>query len=175
MRRIAALAFASLTAAAHPAHAQTPTPTPKPCTAAEHRQFDFWLGQWEVTAQGGVAGTNRIESIQGGCVLLESWTGSGGSTGTSFNMYFPSDRKWHQTWVDNQGGRLDLAGGSKDGKMVLEGQMPSQKDPAKTVLHQITWEPLPDGTVRQIWRASRDGGQKWATLFDGTYSKSKKP
>ena len=50
----------------------------KSCTKAEFRQFDFWLGDWEVTLPDGkVAGTNKIESILGGCVLQESWAGGG--------------------------------------------------------------------------------------------------
>jgi hypothetical protein len=38
-----------------------PSPTPRPCSAPEHRQFDFWLGEWQVTGPSGkVAGTNSI-------------------------------------------------------------------------------------------------------------------
>jgi hypothetical protein len=35
---------------------------PRPCTAPLHRQFDFWVGAWDVIgANGQFAGTNRIE------------------------------------------------------------------------------------------------------------------
>jgi hypothetical protein len=38
-----------------------------PCTAPEYRQFDFWIGDWEVrSAQGRVLGHNRITSILSG-------------------------------------------------------------------------------------------------------------
>lgn len=168
MRRLAAL----LLALAPTTFAQTPPP--KPCTSPEHRQFDFWLGQWEVTnPQGQVAGTNRIELIQDGCVLLETWTGAKGGTGTSFNMYAAADKQWHQTWVDNRGGRLELKGGLRGTRMVLEAKAPSAADPAKTVLQEISWEPSPDGSVRQVWRTSTDGGKQWSTQFDGTYRKAK--
>ena len=146
-----------------------------PCSSAEYRQFDFWLGDWNVQdAAGNPAGTNRITSIQGGCVLLESWSGAKGGSGTStsFNMYFSADRKWRQTWVDNQGGRLDLSGGLQAGMMVLEGESPSQKDPAKLVKQRITWEKKGEN-VRQLWQASRDEGKTWQVLFDGLYVRAK--
>ncbi|HET7704523.1 MAG TPA: hypothetical protein VFM36_00410, partial [Thermoanaerobaculia bacterium] len=47
-----------------------------PCDRPEHRQFDFWAGEWTVTTPDGkTAGTNRITKIAGGCALLEEWTG----------------------------------------------------------------------------------------------------
>ncbi len=150
-----------------PLGAQEETPPP-PCSAVEHRQFDFWLGEWEVfSPDGSVAGSNRIESILGGCVLEESWTGAAGSRGHSYNMFFERDGKWHQNWVDARGGRLDLSGRLVDGKMILWGEMPARD--GGWVLHKITWEPLDGGNVRQHWEASRDGGTTWNDVFDGTY------
>ena len=105
-------------------------------------------------------------------MLLESWSGAKGGSGTSFNMYFSADRKWRQTWVDNQGGRLDLSGGLQAGMMVLEGESPSQKDPAKLVKQRITWEKKGEN-VRQLWQASRDEGKTWQVLFDGLYVRAK--
>ena len=55
--------------------AQTP-PRPPACQGAEARQFDFWLGRWEVfTPDGQKAGDNHIEAIDGGCALIERWRG----------------------------------------------------------------------------------------------------
>lgn len=37
------------------------------CTAPEHSQFDFWVGEWSVTdGEGKVVGTNTIEKILDG-------------------------------------------------------------------------------------------------------------
>ena len=164
------LALSVSIVAGAPIRAQTPaTKLPAPCVSPEHRQFDFWLGDWKVQdAAGNAAGTNQITRIQGGCVLFENWKGAQNSTGNSFNMYYAADGKWHQTWVDNQGGRLDLAGGLQDGKMVLDGDAPSQRDPGKRVRHRISWE-RKGANVRQLWEASRDDGKTWKVLFDGLY------
>ena len=93
------------------------------CSAPEHRQFDFWVGDWDVTTPTGKpAGHNRIESILNGCALRETWTGAGGGRGTSYNAWDRQRGRWHQTWVDDDGLLLQLEGGLADGKMVLEGE-----------------------------------------------------
>jgi hypothetical protein len=158
-----------------PASSQTtglPSP-PAACTSPEYRQFDFWVGEWTVTnARGQFAGENRVTLIQNGCAIQESWTGADGGSGTSFNGYFDGDRKWHQTWLDSRGGRLDLAGGLVGGKMILRGEVPVRGEPGNRVLHQITWEKRPEGRVRQIWQSSSDGGSSWTVVFDGAYAKT---
>lgn len=139
---------------------------PAPCAAAEYRQFDFWLGSWEVTTpDGNVAGTNTIDSILNGCVLRENWSGVSGMTGTSYNTYDPHTGTWHQTWVDDRGGFLLLSGGIEEGSMILEGEMTDEQG---SITHRITWTPVAVDEVRQLWESSRDGAT-WSFVFDGRY------
>jgi hypothetical protein len=153
--------FASLLFAAFMNH-QAPSP-PANCSASEYRQFDFWLGDWEVFGPDGRrVGHNTITSIQQGCALMEHWVGAAGGSGTSLNFYDRSDRQWHQAWIDNVGGALRLAGGFSDGRMMLESA-------DRGTLERITWTPTDDRTVRQLWQASKDGGKTWTTSFDGKY------
>ena len=143
--------------------AKTPPPT---CVAPEHRQFDFWLGDWEVRNPAGkVVGRNTITSLHKGCVLFENWTGAGGVTGSSFNLYDASRKQWHQTWVDSSGSLLELDGVAGDGGMVLTSA--ATDNPR----NRITWRVLPDARVRQLWETSSDGGATWTTSFDGYYGK----
>lgn len=145
-------------------------PPPRPCTAPEHRQFDFWVGQWEVhTPDGKRAGANRIRPILDGCVLHESWTGAGGSNGTSYNVYDQTRKRWHQTWVDNQGSLLQLDGTFRGGRMKLEGE--TRDSSGGRVLQRITWEQTAPKNVRQLWEVSSDGGGSWRVVFDGRYVK----
>ncbi|MEZ5274920.1 MAG: hypothetical protein R3F07_00910 [Opitutaceae bacterium] len=134
------------------------------------RQFDFWIGEWEVTANGKVAGHNRIESIVGGRALRETWTGTGGYNGTSTNIHDSTTDTWKQFWVDNSGLVLLLEGGLVDGKMVLEGRRLDAE--GATVVDRITWTPNDDGSVRQLWESSSNGGQTWTVAFDGLYVKA---
>lgn len=147
--------------------AQTPG-TPTQCATDRYRQFDFWIGEWEVhNPQGQYQGANRIERIQGGCVLQEHWTGASGSTGTSFNIYDFTRDVWHQTWVSGTQ-LLVIEGGFEGGKMVLEGETYGQ---GGAVTHnRITWTPVSRDTVTQVWDTSPDGNT-WRTVFHGVYTR----
>lgn len=165
--RTALVLSAALAQWSSPVAAQQPTHPPK-CTAAEYRQFDFWIGDWDVTLPNGkFAGTNRIDSILSGCVLRENWSGARGMHGTSYNIYDAAGRRWHQTWVDDFGTLLELNGAFEDGKMVLTGE---QKSDSGSTLQRITWTPK-GKDVRQLWESSTDGGKTWSVVFDGNYRK----
>ncbi len=138
------------------------------CEGPEYREFDFWVGEWRVeNADGGLAGTNRIERILGDCAVRESWEGAGGGKGFSYNIYDAQTGNWHQTWVDDRGRLLQLDGTLEDGKMVLSGERPGPD--GSLVLHRISWEAIEGGRVRQIWAVSQDEGGSWRTVFDGMY------
>ena len=107
---LAVILLAGFTAHSSPA---PPSPSPAPCAAPEYRQFDFWLGDWNVyNPAGALVGTNRVTREFDGCVLQEHWVAAGTSPqrGSSFNTWSPGARKWHQTWVDSTGGFLLLDG-----------------------------------------------------------------
>ena len=155
------------------ARAQAPAKPPS-CTAAEHRQFDYWVGEWDVSDPSGKRlGQNRITRIHNGCALLEEWRGNGGVTGSSLNIYDRERGKWHQTWVDGSGGLLQLDGGIVDGAMTLQGEAVEAGPPVKRSLQRIRWQPQADGRVRQLWEASTDGGTTWNVAFDGWYERQK--
>jgi len=142
---------------------------PPPCASAEHHQFDFWIGKWTVSDSAGKqVGTSEVQSISGGCGLLENWQDMNGGSGKSLNMYEPSAKHWTQTWVGSGGAVLRLSGGLEDGKMVLRGERVTARGPIRD---RITWAPLPDGRVRQTWDISTDGGTTWQTTFDGYYAR----
>jgi hypothetical protein len=173
--------------AAVPAPSSTATATPAvnipPCAATEHRQFDFWLGEWTVYGSAGknagkVVGRSRIEAILGGCVVAEHWSSGSGAAGDgkSFNAYNAGLKRWEQFWVDASGSRLVLHGGIEDGAMVLAGEQAVPD--ARTGIarrERITWTPSADGSVRQHWESSADAGKTWTTTFDGLYRRVATP
>jgi hypothetical protein len=150
---------------AGPALAADPLPD---CSAPEHHQFDFWIGEFDVTTPDGqVAGHNVIAPTLGGCALTEHWTSANGGEGRSINFYDRQDRRWHQIWIDSRGAPLRLSGAFAEGSMLLEGT--THDADGGTRHHRIRWTPHPDGSVRQHWEASTDSGKTWETLFDGRY------
>ena len=147
-----------------PAYAQQAS-----CSDPAYRQFDFWLGKWEVfRPDGKVAGTNRIEKEYSGCVLHERYATPGRYSGESLNTYDPARKVWHQTWVDNSGMLLLLEGRLTGKSMILEGK--TADTAGKETKHRITWTPNADGTVRQFWE-STDAKGAWIVAFDGVYKR----
>ncbi|MGH8029506.1 MAG: hypothetical protein ACREO3_06195 [Arenimonas sp.] len=138
------------------------------CQSSELRQFDFWLGHWTVTANGEVTGDSRIESILDGCAVLEHWTGAKGGRGKSLNVYNRAQHAWEQFWIDNQGDRLLLRGGLRDGAMVLDNVHEAGPGVRR---ERIAWTRVDDGSVRQLWESSSDAGATWKVEFDGLYTR----
>ncbi|MDX1624181.1 MAG: hypothetical protein R3199_09385 [Gemmatimonadota bacterium] len=161
MARLSLLSLALLLLLAAAAHAQAPPD----CSAPEHRQFDFWIGEWEVfDPEGEKVGENTITAIQDGCALREEWESVGDHAGTSLNFYDRDTGRWYQTWIANNGNDLHLTGGlEEDGTMVMESLLEGERR------DRITWIPADDGSVRQVWDVSIDGGETWKTGFEGRY------
>ena len=158
------------------AMAQTPTATPPACTAAEHRQFDFWLGHW--TVHGGpdgkaLQGTSRIERSDNGCWITEHWHSARGSDGTSLNAWDAQYQVWRQFWTGADGVVLRLEGGLRDGTMEMRGELP--KAGGGVQLQRIRWTPQGDGSVTQQWDTSDDDGSSWQVSFLGVYRRDAAP
>lgn len=143
-----------------------------PCKASpEFRQFDFWIGEWDVkNPQGVPSGSSSIQLILGQCTIFENWSGGGGSNGKSFNIYDTNDKKWHQTYVDDKGTFAHYIGGLVDGKMVVVADTILA---GKKTLAKMTFTKLDNGDVRQFGENSTDDGKTWVTSFDLIYSRKK--
>ncbi len=136
-----------------------------------HRQFDFWLGEWEVhDGKGKLQGRNSIESVEKGCAIREQWRSVRGGTGQSMNVYQPASGEWRQLWVDAGASIIDISGGLEGETMLLEGEIYYLKRGMSRPFRG-QWTPLADGRVRQFFQEKDDNGQ-WQTWFEGFYSRS---
>ena len=141
-----------------------------PCSAEPYRQFDFWLGEWEVTVPSGqVAGHNSITLGQQGCVLVEQWRGVKGTGGQSYNYYDNTLDQWRQVWV-SPGIIIDYVGGLEGSAMVLKGKIHYQAQQAQ---FNFTgrWTPNDDGTVTQTFMQWNPATNAWDNWFTGIYRK----
>lgn len=137
----------------------------KPCNTPEYRQFDFWVGDWDVEtpAAPGRARHNRISLIHDGCALHEQYESPDGFAGSSLSFYDAPRKVWHQTWIDNHGEVLYLEGGWEGRAMVLRTVAGSP------IVLRVTWTPLDDGRLHHHGEATTDGGKTWKTDFDLHY------
>jgi tetratricopeptide (TPR) repeat protein len=148
-----------------------------PCAyTPENRQFDFWLGEWNVsTTQGAVpSGNSKIELILEDCVVQENWKSLNSPyAGKSYNIYNASLKRWEQYWVDNVGGNIFFYGGLKDGVMDYWTDDLPQPDGTKLKRH-LQFFKLGSDSVRQFSQGSSDGGKSWQVEYDFTYIRKSK-
>jgi len=170
MKRLSALVLA----AAVNGHAAQ-LPPAYGCDSPEARQFDFWVGEWELSyVENGKAGTshNRVTKILDGCALLEEFSGGPGTRldGRSLSTFDRATRQWKQTWVDNTASYLDFTGGWSEGRMILtrEAQITGGR-----FLQRMVYEDIRAESLKWLWQRSDDGGKSWTTGWEIAYRRLK--
>ena len=147
-----------------------------PCMAdARHREFDFWVGEWDVFTTGSKQPTGAhsiIQLISGGCAILENWE-SPASNGKSINFVDPVSNKWKQSWAGNyaNGTQEFVNGEYKDGAMRFDFTTTGSGG-EKIMGHLIFYNQGPN-QVRQFNETSADDGKTWTTNYDFTYIRKK--
>src|SRR5206468_11428770 len=87
-------AMLAATQAAAPSEPPSPPASPPhACTEPAHRQFDFWVGKWDVypTGKDKLVAHSLIESVYNGCGIRENWMPLKGNGGGSLNIYLPKE------------------------------------------------------------------------------------
>ena len=142
------------------------------CSAAEYRQLDFWIGDWDTfetdTPGGPSIARARVGPIAQGCAIHELYEQADGLIGDSILSYDPVRKQWQQTWVTNRGSIMVLWGDFEDGALVLEGEVHLRD--GTTVMQRITWT-VQDRGVRETAVLSKDGGRTWTPAFDVLFLK----
>jgi hypothetical protein len=148
------------------------TPISRDCATPEHRQLDFWIGDWDTfesdTPGGPSIARARVEPIAQGCAIRELYEQNDGLIGDSILSYDPVRKQWQQTWVTNRGALMVIVGNFKDGALVLQGDV-HLKD-GTSVMQRITWKAQGMG-VRESAVLSKDGGKTWKPAFDVLFLK----
>ncbi|MBI1331146.1 MAG: hypothetical protein GC166_14710 [Alphaproteobacteria bacterium] len=156
------------------AFAASAPPPPAGCSSEESKQFDFWVGAWDVHKKADpdrtVTAHSLIEKLYEGCAVRENWMPLSKHTGGSLNTYIAKDKGWKQFWVDSDGGAAEFTGAWTGGAMVLQGIWPQPGHPDQ--ITRMTYTPLADGSVEQMGETSDDGGKSWQPGFDLIYVKS---
>jgi len=124
------------------------------------RQFDFWLGEWEVSWGEGQRGTNRIDKILDDKVIRERFDGNPAMPfrGMSLSAYDAQGEQWRQTWVDTEGNYWAFTGGFKDGRMTLSTEVEADGKPVQ--LRMVFFNIAAD-ELDWHWERSEDGGRSW--------------
>lgn len=146
-----------------------------PCTTNPvYRQFDFWIGDWDVFALNGKkVGESRVDLILDSCIILENWKGANGYAGKSFNTFNAATSQWQQTWVDNVGGTTEyLQGKGENNKMIFRTK-PFSFSNDTIAIRRLSFYRLAPDTVRQHGEITKDDGKAWKTEYDLQYRRKK--
>lgn len=138
-------------------------PTAQPAQAAPAdapRDFDFWLGSWDLTWEPDGRGTNEITAILDDRVVLEHFDGTPSMAlkGVSMTIWDALIGRWRQTWLDNQGGYLDFVGGMEADRMVMSRQT------AEGVWQRMVWSEIEADALNWSWERSEDG-ETWQVVW----------
>lgn len=134
----------------------------------KRREFDFWLGDWDLRWAPDGAGRNRITAVLDGHVVLEEFDGTPSIAlrGMSLSTVSPETGAWHQAWVDSQGNFLDFRGGFRSGEMVLERDGVVAGNPVR---QRMLWTNIGAQRLTWRWQRSSDHGASWTTLWEIEY------
>jgi hypothetical protein len=136
------------------------------------RQFDFWLGEWDVSWGDGQQGTNRIDQILDGKVIRERFDGNPAMPfrGLSLSVYDAQVGLWRQTWVDTEGNYWTFQGFFEAGRMTLSTEVAAEGKPVqlRMVFYNITADELDWN-----WERSEDGGRSWELRWHIHYTRRK--
>lgn len=141
------------------------------CDAPEARQFDFWLGEWDLCWGEDGKGKNVITKEYGGCVIQEKFDGRPtlDMLGMSVSTYDVKRGVWQQTWVDNYGNYFDLEGGFENGEMALvcEKEVEGKAARLRMVFYHIEADALD-----WRWERSFDDGATWEKRWEIHYRRA---
>jgi hypothetical protein len=135
------------------------------------RQFDFWLGHWDLRWEPDGRGVNVITSILDDHVILERFDGrpSIPLAGMSVTAFDDTIGRWRQTWVDTDRQYLDFVGGMERDAMVLERRRVDGR------LQRMVWSDIEPESLRWSWQHSDDDGRSWTVDWDIEYRRRTLP
>ena len=145
----------------------------KPCSVPESSQFDFWIGNWDLMWNDTSHGTNNIVKIMDGCAVNENFLDPAiNYRGSSWSMYNPQAKEWQQTWIDNQGGYIDLAGTFENNAMTLFTETTTDAA-GKKIRYRMLYYNITQDKFDWSWDSTYDDGKTWKPNWAIHYQRTK--
>jgi hypothetical protein len=153
------------------------------CDTPQGRQFDFWLGEWNIQqkilrADGGwleLPAHTSVTSSMGDCALIEHWKGeveffwegmkhAEPLEALSVRAYDPQSGQWRLHWMSSRAPRFGNAfeGTFKDGRGEFFSTRQGPKGEQKS---RITFSDITEITVHWDLAISNDEGKTWTTIW----------
>jgi hypothetical protein len=132
-------------------------------------QFDFWLGEWTCSWDGG-SGRNTITRRHEGRVIEESFSADPPDRfhGTSLSVFTPGVG-WRQTWVDDQGSYWAFTGGMSGDEMILA---TVDIERGREVRKRMVFSDIETDAFTWCWERSEDDGVTWTLVWKIDYRRT---
>jgi len=149
---------------------------------APERQFDFWLGEWNVRnltladgsfEESGLAQA-RIQPVVDGGAVLEQWTGTARGNhlaGSSLRAWDPESDRWviWLNWHGGSPGGFFPMYGERDGARI------EQFPPADRTQLRYSFSQIHEDGCQWDESHSKDGGKSWVTTWVMQFTRSGAP
>jgi hypothetical protein len=151
---------------------------------AESRQFDFWVGEWDVNLrvrqddgswEDQIRSTAKIYPILNGKAVLELWSDARGDGIKGFSLrYFDTARDEWVLWLNwpgpNRSGSSSLSGSFRHGRGEF---FSTRQAPDGTeTLSRYTFSDVTDDSLRWDDAFSTDGGLTWTNNWIMEFSRT---
>ena len=95
----------------------------EPCEAGEnHRALDFLIGDWQLVSGGEAVGRSRVEKLEDGCLIAETWAFTDGRSGRTYSSFDAAAGMWRRFSVSNRGVVIRSSGAVEERVLLARGE-----------------------------------------------------
>lgn len=138
---------------------------PDYCGASEDRQFDFWVGEWDVSGTGhqAIVAESTITLADQGCLVLENWRPFSGGSAHSISVYDHAQHHWRQFYAGAGSPPGEYIGTlGDDGVLRFDISSGPQRQ-------RMNYQRISANAVRQWGERYDEATHAWAPTWDLTY------
>jgi len=148
-----------------------------PCeTDNSYRVLDFLLGEWRLVSDGETVGHSRVEKLEDGCLIAETWSFVDGRSGRTYSSFDSVNGEWRRFTISNRGVLVQSDGTVEGDDLVIDGLYVSA-DGERSYWHE-RFTRTADGRIARLAGISRRvgrGERPSTVLFEGHYVPAGRP
>lgn len=141
-----------------------------------HGALDFLVGEWRLVSDGQTVGRSRVEKLEDGCLIAETWEFADDRSGRTYTSFDAAAGVWRRFSVSNQGVMTRSSGKVDQGALLLRGERTTAQGEVLRWGERLT--PEADGRVARVARSSMAGDRddpNGSVVFEGHYVSMDEP
>lgn len=135
-----------------------------------HGALDFLLGEWRLVSNGQTVGRSRVEKLEDGCLIAETWEFADDRSGRTYTSFDAAAGVWRRFSVSNQGVVTRSSGRVDGGALLLRGERATAGGEVLRWRERLI--PEADGRVARVaghLTAGERGDSAGSVVFEGYY------